>query len=214
VCGIVLGTGLVGIVLFGMVNQTGLYTLVSTYVATNLKLSLELYKGIGIPQETIDAITASLDRIQYVLIRILPSLAAASTLFVAWTNLIAARPIMTRRGLFYPDFGRLNHWRAPDPLVWGVIGCGLMTIVPNMDIRLIGINGLLVLLTVYFIQGIAIVSFYFEKKRLPRTIRVVLYTMIAFQQIFLLVVICIGLFDMWINFRKLDTHKHEPDPPA
>jgi hypothetical protein len=38
--------------------------------------------------------------------------------------------------------------------------------------------------------------------------------MIAFQQLFLLIVIGIGLFDMWINFRKLDTHKHEPDPPA
>jgi hypothetical protein len=95
-------------------------------VATNLALSLELYKGIGIPQETIDTISGSLDQIQYVLVRILPSLAAASTLFVAWTNLIAARPIMQRRGLFYPDFGRLNHWRAPDPLVWGVIGCGLI----------------------------------------------------------------------------------------
>ena len=212
VCGIVLGTGLIGILLYGIVSQTGIYALVSAYVATNLKLSLALYEGIGIPQETIDAITASLDQIQYVLVRILPSLAAATTLFVAWTNLIAARPIMVRRGLGYPDFGRLNHWRAPEPLVWGVIGCGLIVLIPNMGTRLIGINGLLVLLTVYFIQGIAIVSFYFEKKALPRTIRVVLYAMIAFQQIFLLIVVCIGLFDMWINFRKLDTNKHEPDP--
>jgi hypothetical protein len=58
-----------------------------------------LYKGIGIPQETIDTISGSLDQIQFVLVRILPSLAAASTLFVAWTNLIAARPIM-RAGAF------------------------------------------------------------------------------------------------------------------
>jgi len=73
---------------------------------------------------------------------------------------------------------------------------------------------LLVLLTVYFIQGIAIVSFYFEKKGLPRSVRVVLYTMIFFQQLFLLVIICIGLFDMWINFRKIDTNKRETDLPS
>jgi uncharacterized protein YybS (DUF2232 family) len=76
------------------------------------------------------------------------------------------------------------------------------------------VNGLLVLLTVYFIQGIAIVAYYFEKKNLPRTIRIVIYAMIAFQQLFLLVVVCIGLFDMWFNFRKIDTQPHEPDPPA
>ncbi|MGD8701692.1 MAG: YybS family protein [Desulfosarcina sp.] len=213
-CSIVLGTGLIGILFYSLVIGKGLHALVSAYVATNLELSLAMYEGIGIPQETIDAISRSLDQIQYVLVRIMPSLAAASTLFVAWTNLIAARPIMLRRGLFIPDYGRLNHWRAPEPLVWGVIGCGLIMLFPAAGIRLIGVNGLLVLLTIYFIQGIAIVSFYFEKKRLPRTIRVILYTMIAFQQLLLLIIICIGLFDMWINFRKIDTNKHEPDLPS
>jgi uncharacterized protein YybS (DUF2232 family) len=213
-CGMVLGAGLIGILIYSMANRTGVVNLVSAYVATNLALSLELYKGIGIPQETIDTISGSLDQIKYILVRILPSLTVASTLFVAWTNLIAARPIMQRRGLSFPDFGRLNRWQAPDPLVWGVIGCGLILLLPVTGIRLIGVNGLLVLLTIYFIQGIAIVSFYFEKKRLPRAIRIFLYMLIAFQQLFLLVIICIGLFDMWINFRKIDTHKHEPDLPV
>ena len=213
-CGIVLGAGLVGILLYSMVAKTGIYALVSAYVATNLALSLDLYKGIGIPQETIDTISGSFDQIQYVIVGILPSLAAASTLFVAWTNLIAARPIMERRGLYFPDFGRLNRWQAPEFLVWGVIGCGLIMVMPVTGIRLIGVNGLLVLLTIYFIQGIAIVSFYFEKKKLPRAIRVVLYMMIAFQQLFLLVIICIGLFDIWINFRKIGINKGEPDLPS
>jgi uncharacterized protein YybS (DUF2232 family) len=213
-CGIVLGAGLIGILLYSMVANTGIYDLVSAYVAMNLALSLELYRGIGIPQETIDTISGSLDQVQFVLVRILPSLAAVSTLFVAWTNLIAARPIMERQGLAFPDFGHLNHWRAPESLIWGVIGCGLIIFLPATDIRLIGVNGLLVLLTIYFMQGIAIVSFFFEKKKLPRAIRVVLYMMVALQQLFLLVIICIGLFDMWINFRKIDTNKREPDLPA
>jgi uncharacterized protein YybS (DUF2232 family) len=213
-CGTVLGAGLIGILLYSIANGVGVFTLVSNYVATNLALSLELYKGIGIPQETIDTISASLDQIQYILIRILPSLTVASTLFVAWTNLIAARPIMRRRGLVYPDFGQLNHWKAPDLLIWGVIGCGLTLLVPSTGIRLIGLNGLLVLLTIYFLQGIAIVSFFFEKKNVPRGIRVFVYVMIGFQQLFLLVVICIGLFDMWINFRKINTNTHETDLPS
>lgn len=213
-CGIVLGAGLAIILLYGLANDTGIIALVSAYVATNLELSLKLYQGIGIPQETIDTIANSLERIQYVLVRIMPSLTMASTLFVSWTNLIAARSIMLRRGLAFPNFGRLNRWRAPEPLIWGVIGCGIVMFIPITGIRLIGINGLLILLTVYFIQGIAIVSFYFEKKKLPRAIRVVLYVMIAFQQLFLLAVICIGLFDMWINFRKIDTNKHESDLPS
>jgi uncharacterized protein YybS (DUF2232 family) len=58
-------------------------------------------------------------------------------------------------------------------------------------------------MTVYFFQGIAIVSFYFEKKHFPRTIRFLLYALIALQQLILLVVIGLGFFDLWVNFRRL-----------
>ena len=104
--------------------------------------------------------------------------------------------------LYYPDFGPLNLWKAPEYLVWGVIGCGLSLFLPNTAIKVIGLNGLLILMTVYFFQGIAIVSFYFDKKRLPRFVRVFLYTLIALQQLILLAVIGLGFFDLWVNFRR------------
>ena len=76
---IVLGAGLMGFLAYSIANQKGIMDVVSSYVATNLALSLKLYEGLGIPQESIDAIASSLDRIQYVLVRILPSMVAAST---------------------------------------------------------------------------------------------------------------------------------------
>ena len=212
-CGIVLGSGLVGLLLFSVAKQTGIVSLLSAYVAANLKLSLKLYQEIGIPQETIDTIAGSLDRINYVLVRLMPAIMAASTLFVAWINLIAIRPLMAHRGLAFPEFGRLNHWRSPEWLIWGVIACGAIMLAPVGGIRLLAINGLLVLLTIYFMQGIAIVSFYFEKKGLPRFVKVALYALIAFQQLFLLVVIGIGLFDMWVDFRKIGPKKRNTDLP-
>jgi uncharacterized protein YybS (DUF2232 family) len=96
-CGIALGAGLLGILLYSMVANTGITALISAYVATNLALSLDLYKGIGIPQETIDTISGSLDQIQYVLVRILPSLATASTLIVRTSDASTAG-------------GHPNHW--------------------------------------------------------------------------------------------------------
>jgi uncharacterized protein YybS (DUF2232 family) len=62
-------------------------------------------------------------------------------------------------------------------------------------------------MTIYFFQGIAIISFYFEKKRFPRLLRIVLYSLIALQQVVLLVVVGLGFFDMWLNFRKLGVEK-------
>jgi uncharacterized protein YybS (DUF2232 family) len=137
----------------------------------------------------------------------MPALTIMSSLFVCWLNLMAAKSVLTSRTLPYPDFGPLNHWRAPEQIIWLLIGSGLSMLLPSQGIKLVGINVLLVLLTIYFFQGMGIVAFFFEKKRLPRFFRIMLYALIALQQVFLLVVIGLGVFDLWLDFRKIGIQK-------
>jgi len=80
---------------------------------------------------------------------------------------------------------------------------------PNKAVKMFGLNGLIVLMTIYFFGGIAIVSYFFEKKGFPRMLRFFLYSLIALQQIILLIVIGIGLFDTWLDFRKVGINRNE-----
>jgi uncharacterized protein YybS (DUF2232 family) len=205
---VILAVGLFIVLVYSSTTATGFVQLVSGYVRRNLEASLRLYVNMGVPADTIRPIEDALDGIQYVLVRIVPALAVSASLFLSWTNLLLARPLLRRHRLYYPDFGRLNLWKAPEPLVWSAIGCGLMLIIPEHTVKLFGINGLLILMTIYFFQGIAIISFYFEKKRFPRPLRFILYSLIALQQIVLLIVVGLGFFDMWLDFRKLGVEKN------
>jgi uncharacterized protein YybS (DUF2232 family) len=63
---------------------------------------------------------------------------------------------------------------------------------------------MMIVMQVYFFQGIAIVAFFFNKKRVPRAIRWGLYTLMTLQPLVLLMVICLGFFDMWLNVRRLE----------
>ena len=200
--GSVVLSGLISLIVSSVLTGEGVFTVVSDYVAKNLELTLALYQSMGMSQENIQLISQSLDKIHQVLVTIIPALVSASTLFVTWISILLARPVLTNRSLVYPDFGPLKLWKAPEYLVWAVIGCGLSLFLPPTALKIIGLNGLLILLTVYFFQGIAIVSFYFDKKRLPRFVRVFLYTLIGLQQLILLAVIGLGFFDLWINFRR------------
>ncbi len=200
--GAVLFSGLMGLVIYSVLSGEGIYAIVSDYVTKNLELTMVLYRNMGMSEENIHMIDRFLAEIQPLIVQIIPAMFTASTLFVAWTNILIARPVLKRRSLAYPDFGQLNMWKAPEYLVWGVIGCGLALFLPVTTINTIGQNGLLILMTVYFFQGIAIVSFYFEKKRLPRFIRLFLYTLIAVQHLILLAFIGLGFFDVWVNFRR------------
>lgn len=210
-CGSVILMGIVSLLFYSNMSDKGIYALVAEYVSINLKLTLELYENMGVSQESIHMISNSLENIEYVLIRIIPALIVAAIFFVSWTNLLLAKPIFKSRELFYPSFGSLKLWKAPEFLVWGIIGCGLLLLLPDKTFKIFGLNGLLILITIYFFQGIAIVSFYFEKKRFPRGLKFFLYSLIALQQAILLVIIGLGFFDMWLNFRKLEPNLDKPE---
>jgi uncharacterized protein YybS (DUF2232 family) len=206
-CGAVLMGAIAGLFIFSSVSGQKLYTILSQYVAQNLELSLALYQSLGMSDENLRLIQGSLDKIQYVLVRIIPALTIASTLLVIWINILVSKALLKGKYRLHPDYEKLNRWQAPDFLIWAVIGCGLLMLFPAGAAKLLGINILLIAMTIYFFQGMGIVSFFFEKKKVPRFFKILLYSLIALQQLALIAVIGIGLFDMWFNFRKLEKTK-------
>ena len=105
-----------------------------------------------------------------------------------------------RRTVMKPEF---SVWIFPDRLVWGGILGGFLMVTRISSLVTIGINVVTLLLAVYFLQGMAIVSFYFKKKKVPLGFRVIGYTMIGLIQFFLILVAALGLFDIWADFRNL-----------
>ncbi len=204
VAGIVLGSAGFFLVLYGNLAGIQVFGAMGEYLSKNLTLTLDVYRRMGMSEENVSMIADALDEIAYVLIRILPGMTAAFVLFVSWLTVLMARPLLRSRGLTHPDFGSLRLWKPPEGLVWGVIVCGLALMLPGKTIKVFALNGLIVLMTVYFFGGIAIISYFFEKKRFPMIVRVFLYSLIALQQLFLFLVIGLGFFDMWLNFRKLE----------
>jgi len=204
--GILAGTALICLYFYSTSAGTDIGSVVSEYVTANLSQAVKLYEEMGMPEETIALISDSLETIRHGLLRILPAMAVSATLFLTWSVLLMARPLMKIGNLPYPDFGSLTLWKAPDFLVWAVISCGGMMLIPDTMIRIIAFNGLIILMTVYFFGGIAVVAYYFEKKNFSPFLRFFLYSIIALWQMALLLVIGLGFFDMWVNFRKLETN--------
>ena len=202
-CTSVLIAGIIILFFYSNLSNAGIYTLVSEYISQNLDLTMAMYESMGVSDESIHVISNSMEKIQYVLIRIIPAMLISLILFVSWLSLLIAKPMLKAKNIFSPDFGSLKLWQAPEFMVWIFIGCGAALILSDNTFKILGLNGLIVLMTIYFFQGIAIVSFYFEKKNVPRIFRMFLYSVLALQQLVLLSVIGLGFFDMWLNFRKI-----------
>ena len=213
-CILVLTSGLVILVVLGNLTAGGPWGLMSEYIRRNLEMTAALYREIEAPEKNIRLLTESMDQLHHVLTRIVPALVAAGLLFAAWMNVLIARAVLRYNRMPVPEFGILNRWRAPENLVWAVIACALLIVMPHSLFKFAGLNGLIVLLPIYLFQGLAIVSFYFESKQMPVVLRVLIYVFIAIQQLLALIVVGLGFFDTWADFRRLGKNKNGEDKPS
>jgi uncharacterized protein YybS (DUF2232 family) len=138
-----------------------------------------------------------------ILVKLLPGAALSSILMACWLNLLVAKRYCRLHQLPMPAWQEWSLWKAPDFLIWVVIGGGLALLLPLGFFKVPGLNAMMVAGIIYLFQGLAIVSFYFERWKLPRIFRAILYGIILIQQFFTLGAMLMGLFDMWIDFRRL-----------
>lgn len=204
---VILGIGTTIACLYCAVNLINPWSLIVQQIKENVNNTINLYQGSGMLNGQTEPSDVSSTHFVNFLIRSFPSLAIVGTIFIIWINLIIAKKLYGVRGIQFPDFGDLSQWKAPDILVWGVIIGGLLLISGVFILNNVGLNILIITLSIFFFQGIAIVSYFFNTKNIPPILRGIGYVMIVLQHIFLFAVIGLGLFDVWADFRKLKRPK-------
>src|SRR5262245_16568428 len=117
----------------------------------------------------------------------------------AVANYAVARFCLRRRFTFRP----FAQEAVPDHLVWGAIGAGVLLVSRQDRLEAVGLNLLLVLMPLYVIQGLAVLRHLFQRIGLPRLLQVVSFGLLAMQPLLLVAVSCVGLSDLWIDFRKI-----------
>jgi len=176
--------------------------LIENYIAASLQEGIRSYTQLGISAEQIALIKETAGQITRIMTLIFPGLALVGAAFTVWINVLAAKMLFQIRDLPFPDLGDLAQWKAPERLVWALIAAGGSFFLPQEWIKFTGLNILIVCFFVYLLQGLSIVSFLFKRKGIPSGIRAMLYILLVLQQYLLLPVIFVGLFDLWIDFRK------------
>ncbi len=137
------------------------------------------------------------------MVRLLPGAALASTIVLSWINVLILKRYCQVHRVPLPAWGEWRQWRTPEFLVWFVIVSGFSLLLPVHMVKFVALNALIVLSTIYLLQGLAVIAFYFDKWKVPRLLRAFLYVLLVMQQFASLLAVCIGFFDVWIDFRRL-----------
>jgi uncharacterized protein YybS (DUF2232 family) len=183
------------------------WSLIETNVGLVIQENIRFYESQGISPEMIGIIKSDLPRITTFFTSIFPALFLVTVSLTVIVNMLAGRALLQSNHLSCPEFGDLSCWKAPEKLVWLLILSGMSLVtgilfsVPPW-VRLAGLNVLIACMFVYMLQGFAIIAYVFKKKNVPWFFRYVFYLLIFTMQYLIMVIAMIGLFDLWIDFRK------------
>jgi uncharacterized protein YybS (DUF2232 family) len=167
-------------------------------LVNSYNLALATSGSIGASDSTVAVLEAERDLLIDGVIEILPALLVLTGALTVIANLV-----LLRNWTGVGSNVNLRLWRTPDMLIWALIASGFAMFAPVAAVALAARNLFLVLLGCYFCQGLAIVGFYLERFRLPRGIRVASYLLIAIQHVVTAMVLALGVFDLWGDFRRL-----------
>ncbi|MBN2514445.1 MAG: DUF2232 domain-containing protein [Deltaproteobacteria bacterium] len=201
---IFLGLGLMILLYLSIMQGKGPLHLVQSYIAGVVQENIRIYSQLGGSSDQIELLKKHADHITRFFTNLFPAIVLVGTAFFVWLNILAGRILFQKNGMWYPDFGDLSRWKIHDKFVWLLIISGIFVLLPLGALKIVGINVLVLLLFLYLFQGLSIIQFYCNKKGIPLFIRIIGYFLIFAQQFLLLLVIGLGVIDVWADFRKLE----------
>jgi uncharacterized protein YybS (DUF2232 family) len=166
----------------------------------------EFYKLVGVSSTIAPDTQASIIALT---IRLSPAFALLLGAASALLNLKVFWRFAGPQRLTYSLFGDLSRWSAPEWLVWLLLASGFGLFIPLSPIADIALNGFICVSAIYFCQGLAIVGFYFQSLAVPVIVRGIIYFVVFAQPVVAGIVSLAGVFDMWIDFRRLKPPSQE-----
>jgi len=136
------------------------------------------------------------------------------SLLVVMASLLVMVNLLLVRNLLPATVGlEFNRWRAPDIAIWAVVVPGL-GLTPYFILEMTGgdprqlqqlyyfsLNVLIIGLLPFLGQGLAVMSYFFKKWRLPRLLRALTYFMTLTQFLITAMVAVLGLAEFWTDLR-------------
>lgn len=131
-----------------------------------------------------------------------PSSFLIVSLMLIWANVLIvlqanAGGVRDRLGLT-PGF--FKHWKTPEYLLWPTIVFAGLMIFLNGWIQDVGLNGFKVMMSLYAVQGLAILTCFFDAWNIRGLFRAAAFAVVLLLMLPLL--LSLGFFDLWFDFRS------------
>jgi uncharacterized protein YybS (DUF2232 family) len=187
-------------VVFSVATGSNIHQQVAKGIHNSIAQTAALYGKAGVGADELKTLRQAMEQAGDFITRTYPALITVSLGFIVGLNILVLKRLAARFSLPLQT-GEFKRFKNPDQLVWVLIAAGFAMLVDNDMVALPALNVLIVLLSAYFIQGMAVMAHAFGRFAVPFFVRLIFYLLLSLQPFLTLVVAALGIFDLWGDFR-------------
>jgi uncharacterized protein YybS (DUF2232 family) len=183
-----------------LLNGQELNQLLDTYLQAEVDMAMQTYADAGLTESQIGELKSVAVQVADFINKTFVGLYAAGVLLIHLVTLLCLQ--RGKKEQYQIEGSAFSEWRLPAVLIWLLIVSGFALLAPLPGFALVGRNLLAVLLPLYFVQGLAIVCCFLQRKSWPPALKGLIYILVFLLNPLPLVVTGVGIFDLWIDFRR------------
>jgi len=209
IVGSALVSGIVSMILLATLlgdQDTSIREFFEKQVRAHFSQSIEAFNSMGEDKAEVEEMKKFAERAAEGFATAYPAFLLIGSLVGAAANYALIRIVWLRLygpGLFSER--TFSEWVCPENLIWGFILSGAALFLGQGVISDAGLNVFLIMLGIYFAQGLSIVVHFLKVRNVPTFFWFVLFILIFVQPLLIGLVAGLGVFDIWADFRKLRT---------
>ncbi|HBS60771.1 MAG TPA: hypothetical protein DEA44_16100 [Firmicutes bacterium] len=172
--------------------------------------ALEFYKASGIDEAKLQELVHSSEQLLPVLLIMIPAFLVVIAAAEAFLNFWLTAALLRRLGQGIEEgLPPLKYWDLPKTFIYGWMlslasyWAGAYYFGGQALTYKFGANCFMLFSSLLFLQGFAVLSFFLVKHNVPRLLRILIGIVVLFVPLLNLIMLYIGGFDMYANFRKL-----------
>jgi uncharacterized protein YybS (DUF2232 family) len=214
-CGIVLSFTMVGEFLLSLkasgIDAFKFFASLDATFKQQLEITLKIYRQMGIAEKDLKQLSDTFSQTIGMMKLIFPSALVISGMVFSFIDYKLTRLILKRIGQVLPDIEEFSKWRLKEPYSLMLLGLAVLAGVASYfklpGFTAIALNISTVLMLIFSIIGVSVLVYYSriygDRQGIPKALRttIVVIIILAFMQ----VIAFVGILDLALNFRKLES---------
>ena len=177
----------------------------------SFRLQEEIFSGFG-NGDIMENSGFSYGELAESILRLIPAVMIMSSFMVSVINYKAAYKIGKRLKIYISPMGRFMYFKLPSNISAGILvflaGSLLLRNADFVNAEVLQTNISMLFQMIFFIQGAAVISFYFNKYSVKKIYRIIISVFIFFNWFLILLVSVVGMADSLADIRKIRTKEN------